>query len=320
MHRSQGQVDFADALVPPSLGHNARLERIAGCIDWQRIEALVCGLHSAREGRRSYAPLVMVKVLLLQQFYDLSDPRAEEVLCDSLSMRRFAGLGLADGTPDHSTICRFRALLRAEGLDRALFDEVLAQIDAQGLVLRRGTLMDATLLEAAARRPGRAQGLGAKGCIDRDADWMRKGGKAYYGYKAHVGVDEGSGLVRRAVLTPAKVSESEVAETLISGDERAVYADKAYEKRARRQRLKAAGIKDRIMHRGHRYERKPVRWKARRNALISPIRAAVERLFGSWKRNWGYRRVRYFSLAANATQLALLSTAWNLQKAAALRQ
>lgn len=317
MHREQGQLDFVDWALPDGLGRNGRLEAVSAAIDWGPVAALLGGLHAAPAGRKAFAPLIMVRILLLQQFYDLSDPRAEEALSDSLSMRRFVGLGIGDGTPDHSTISRFRKLLRETGLDAAVFAEVLGQIEARGLILKKGALLDATLVRAAAAAPPRSAGMGAKGATDPDADWTRKNGKAHYGYKAHIGVDEGSGIVRRAVLTPAKVSESEVAEALIVGDERAVYGDKAYEQRARRARLKAAGTRDRIMHRGHRYA-SVSGWAARRNRLIAPIRAGVERVFGSWKRCWGYRRVRYFSLAANATQLRLLATAWNLRKAAAL--
>ena len=180
MHRDAGQLDFADGFVPAALGRNARLDRIASAIDWEPLEALASRVHAAPEGRKAYPPLVMVKVLLLQQFYGLSDPRAEEVLSDSLSMRRFVGLGMADGTPDHTTIRRFRRRLRESGLDQALFDAVLAQLDARGRSLRTGALMDATLVEAAARRPGREAGMGAKGEADPDADWTRKNGKAYY--------------------------------------------------------------------------------------------------------------------------------------------
>ena len=317
MHRVRGQLDFSELLLPEGLGRNARLERISAAIDWSRIDGLVAGLHAAPEGRKAYPPLTMVKILLIQQMYDLSDPRAEEALADSLSMRRFVGLGLGDGTPDHSTISRFRGALGRAGLDEALFAEVLAQIEAQGLILKRGTLMDATLVKAAAAEPSRAAGMGAKSAVDPDADWTKKGGKAHFGYKAHIGADEGTGIVRRARLTPAKIWESEVADALISGDEAAVYGDKAYEKAARRARLKAAGIKDRIMHRGHRYA-KVSGWRARRNALIAPIRAGVERIFGTWKHMWGYRRARYLSLPRNATQLRLIATAWNIQKAATL--
>jgi transposase, IS5 family len=131
-------------------------------------------------------------------------------------------------------------------------------------------------------------------------------------------VDQGSGLIRRAELTSAKLYESEVADALICGDERAIYADKAYEHGARRRRLKAAGVKDRIMHRSHKHQAALPHWQALRNKLISPIRSAIERIFGTFKRSYGYRRVRYRGLKANLLQLRLLCIAFNLRKADAL--
>lgn len=257
----------------------------------------------------------MVKALLLQQWYGLSDPGLEEALGDRLSFRRFVGLGLGEGAPDHSTVSRFRKVLRAANLDGALFEEIGRQLEARGLVLKTGTLMDATVVEAAVRKPSGRAGPGARSASDPDADWTRKNGKSYFGYKAHLGVDQGSGLIRRAALTAAKVYESEVAEALICGDERAVYGDKAYEHKARRARLKAARIKDRIMHRSHKHQAQLPPWQARRNTLISPIRSAVERVFGSLKRSYGYRRVRYRSLRANLVELRMLCIAFNLRKA-----
>lgn len=202
MHRSSGQMGLAEAWLDPSLGRNERLDRIAGLIDWAAIERLVAGVHGAPEGRKAFPPLVMVKALLLQQWYGLSDPRLEEALSDALSFRRFVGLGLDDGTPDHSTVSRFRAALRDKKLDEALFVEIERQLDGRGLILKRGTLMDATVVEAQARKPSYEQGAGTKSAVDADADWTRKGGKSHYGYKAHIGVDEGSGLIRRVILTP----------------------------------------------------------------------------------------------------------------------
>jgi IS5 family transposase len=318
MHRSGGQKDFVEGWFDPALGRNQRLDRVSAVIDWSAVERLVAGIHSAPEGRKAYAPLVMVKALLLQQWYSMSDQRLEEALSDTLSFRRFVGLGLGDGTPDHSTISRFRTALRESGLDEALFREVAAQFDRRGLILKRGTLMDATIVEAQAGRPSWRDDPGGKGTVDPDADWTRKGGKSYYGYKAHIAVDNGHGLIRQAVLTPAKTYESEVADTLVCGDEKAVYADKAYEHKERRARLKAAGIKDRIMHRSHKNQARLPHWQQRRNALIAPVRAAVERIFGTLKRCYGYTRVRYFSLAANATQFRLLAIAYNLRRAAAV--
>ena len=143
--------------------------------------------------------------------------------------------------------------------------------------------MDATLVAAQARRPSMADGPGAGSRTDPDATWTRKGGGAHFGYKAHLGVDAGSGLIRRAVLTPAHVNESEVADRLVSGDERAVYADKAYESKARRARLRAQGINDRIMHRSHKHQRGLPYWQQRRNALIGKVRAPVEHVFGTFE-------------------------------------
>jgi IS5 family transposase len=259
---------------------------------------------------------MLVKALLLQQWYGLSDPGLEEALGDRLSFRRFVGLGLDEGSPDHSTLSRFRKALRERGLDEQLFEEIERQLGSKGLLVKTGTLMDATLVEAAVKKPGSP--AGSKSSTDPDADWTRKAGKTYFGYKAHLGVDEGSGLIRRAELTSAKVYESQTADALICGDERAVYADKAYEHKDRRRRLKAAGVKDRIMHRSHKHQAALPPWQALRNRLISPIRSAVERVFGTFKRTYGYRRVRYRGLQANLLQLRLLCIAFNLRKAVTL--
>jgi IS5 family transposase len=316
MHRLKGQGDIGEAWLPPQLGHNDRLDRVLVSFDWEAIERLVSGLHAAPRGRPSWAPLTMVKALLLQQWYGLSDPGLEEALSDRLSFRRFVGLGLDEGQPDHSVISRFRKALREAGLDAALFEEVERQLQARALILKRGTLMDATVVSAAVKKPPAPAGRGSD--RDPDADWTRKGGKSWFGYKAHVGVDEGSGLIRRAELTSAKIYESQVAEALICGDERAVYGDRAYEHQDRRRRLKAAGVKDRIMHRSHKHQAALPRWQARRNRLISPIRAGVERIFGTGKRSYGYTRVRYRGLAANLLQLRFLCMAYNLRRALVL--
>lgn len=316
MHRSSGQGDLGRAWLSPALGRNARLDRIGEVFDWRALEALVAEVYSARTGRPSWPPLLLFKALLLQSWYGLSDPGLEEALGDRLSFRAFVGLGLDEGQPDHSTLSRFRKALRERGLDGRLFEEVERQLSARGLLVKRGTLLDATLVEAAVRRPGSP--AGSSSATDPDAAWTRKGGRSWFGYKAHVGVDEGSGLIRRAELTPARINDSMVAEALICGDERAIYADRAYEHKDRRRRLKAAGVKDRIMHRSHKNQARLPHWQAVRNTLISPIRAAVERVFGTMKRSYGYRRVRYRGLAANLLELRMLCIAFNMRKAAAI--
>lgn len=304
--------------MAPGLGANATLERIDALVKWYRFEKLLKRVRPGQTGRPPYPALKMFKALLLQQWYALSDPGLEEALGDRLSFRRFCGFALEEGTPDETTLCRFRQALIAAGLSQKLLLELNRQLDKRGLILRTGTMIDATLVAAQARPPGFAAGPAAKSTVDADADWTRQRGTSYFGYKAHVAMDDGSGLIRRALLTPAKVYESEVADELIFGDERAVYADRAYERKDRRARLKAMGIKDRIMHRSHKNQDGLPHWQQRRNHLIAPIRARVERLFGLMKRSYGYRRVRYYSLQRNALQLELMCIAINLRRASVL--
>lgn len=310
------QLGFADAFAAPGFGHNERLERIEGLVAWAPVERLLAPLHPGGAGRPPYAALAMFKVLLLQQWYGLSDPGAEEAVRDRISFRHFVGFGIADATPDETTICRFRNELAAAGLARALFDEVARQIEAKGFILKHGTMIDATIVAAQARPPEVATvGRGGKSPVDPDADWTRKNGRSYFGYRAHIGVDQGSWLIRTARFEPASVNESRVAEALICGDERAVYADKAYESNARRRALKARGIKDRILHKRHRNKRALSRWEALRNKLIARTRAPVEHVFGTLKRSYGFRCTRYFNLARNAAHFLLLAIAYNLRTA-----
>ena len=318
MHQRTGLPTFVDAFVPEGLGVNKTLKRIDELLDWEGIGELVEGVHAAPEGRPGYPPLTMVKIALLQQWYQASDPAIEEALRDRMSFRRFACLGWTDDTPDHSTISRFRKALTERGLAERLFAEVNRQLDEKQLVLKQGTLMDATIVEAQARRPGTSEGPGAQSATDPDAAWTRRGRSARFGYKAHLGVDGKSGLIRKAALTGANVNESEVADQLVSGDEEAVYADKAYESKRRRTRLRECGIKDRIMHRSHKNQRALPHWQARRNALIARARAPVEKVFGTLKRSYGYRQVRYMGIERNATELWFKCMAYNLRRAARL--
>ena len=228
------------------------------------------------------------------------------------------GLGLADEAPHYATISRFRQQVTARGLAAALFAEVSRQLAAHGLVVKAGTLLDATLVQAQARRPTGTAQPGAQSPTDPDAAWTGRGAKAHFGSKAHLGVDAGSGLIRTACLTAAKVAERTVADTLILGDEAAVYADRAYASQERRRRLKHRGIKDRIMHRSHQHQAHLPYWQQRRNALIARVRAPVEQVFGTLKRLYRYRRVRYLGLARNTTELWCKCLAYNRRRAARL--
>lgn len=313
----RGQLSLAEALMSSKLGHNARLDAIAGAVKWYRFEKLLRPLAPEGPGRPGYDALLMLKALLLQQWYGLSDEATEEALNDRMSFRRFCGLALEAASPDHTTICRFRERLRAAGLLERLFAEFERQLEKAGLILKRGTMVDATVVEAARTRPPRGRDAEAG---DPDAAFARRKGRprSAYGYKAHVAVDEGSLLIRAAKLTPANVNETSVADALIRFDEKAVYADKAYASRARRARLRQHGVKPRILHKswGGGPELKPS--QKRHNRLIGPIRAAVETVFATLKRRMGYVRVRYVGLAKNEAHLTLLALAYNIRRAAVL--
>ena len=311
-----GQLGFAEAFLSAGLGSNRKLERLDALIDWAPVARLASDVRAGRRGRPPYAPLSMLKALYLQALYDLSDPGLEEALLDRLSFRRFCGFALDGGTPDETTICRFRA--DAGAVLEAAFEEVNRQLDGAGLILRKGTLMDATPVAAASRPPSYKAGAGARAVGEPGADWTRKRGRAFFGYKAHLGVDQGSGLIRRVVLSSAKTYESEVADRLICGDEAAVYGDRAYEQAARRARLRAAGIKDRIMHRRNKHIAALPPWQQRRNELIARRRAPVEAVFSALKRLYGQRRARSCSLERNTARLFAAATVYNMRRASLL--
>ncbi|WP_050031577.1 IS5 family transposase [Bradyrhizobium sp. LTSP857] len=328
-YRQVGQPSFADALASRRGKGGAVLRRICELVDWGAVERVLCGLPEPERGAPAYPRLVMFKAVLLQQWYGLSDPELEEALDDRASFRDFCGFALGDETPDHTTIWRFREALQQAGLDETLFAEMLRQIDARGLVPRRGTLIDASLIPAAVKPPkppkdplppgpdGRAPSKLVNSERDADARWTKKGGKRYFGYKAHVGVDQCSAIIRRSKLTDAAVNDTVPADELISGDEKAVYADQAYDKHERRAGLAARGIKPRLMFRPNKHHPLTER-KKRFNDAVGRRHAPVEQVFARLKGVYGWARARYLGLARNHTHLRLLCLAMNLKRWAVL--
>ena len=307
------QLVFGGGWLSPKVGQNATLERLSREVKWYRFEKLLARLKPEGAGRPPFEPLLMLKALLLQQWYALSDGDLEEALNDRLSFRKFVGLPLEGASPDHTTLCRFRNRLVAEDLSGKLFAEFEHQLEQRGLILKRGTMIDASLVATPYRPPS----PGGKEAIDEDAALTARKGRpgTHYGYKTHIGTDQQSRLIRRTRLTPANVNDTVVADEMVCGDERAVYADKAYAKRARRQWLKSLRIKPRIMHKSWGGGPPLNRWQKRANALIAPIRAEVEGVFATLKRWFGYHTVRYRGLVRNQSHLNLLALAYNMNRA-----
>jgi IS5 family transposase len=309
-----GQLGFGE-LGATRRGGSPALERVSSLVDWGRFERALSGLREEGPGRPGYRPLLLFKALLLQAWYGLSDAELEFRLGDSLAFGRFVGLSLDDEVPDHTTLCRFRNRLISERLLEKLFAELDAQLQAAQVILKHGTMLDATLIESASARPpeGRAG-------VDPDATFARRKGKggSTYGYKAHMGVDLGSGLIRTVVTTPANVTDTEPADLLVCGDEREVYADKAYDTHARRKALQDRRIKPRIARRANKHHPiLPPRLR-RYNDLIARRRAAVETTFATLKRRMGLTCIRYVGLTKASAQVLLAAMAFNMRRWATL--
>lgn len=313
--KQTGQFSFVEALAPRLAGGVGRLDRLHGLVKWYCFDKVLAGLRDGGAGRPAYPALLMFKVLLLQSLYGLSDAETEDALADRLSFRRFVGLALTDDVPDHSTICRLRNLLVEQGVLEQLFAELDKQLDTAGLILRRGTMLDATVIETSAARPGED-----RPSSDPDARFTRRKGRSgsSFGYKAHVGVDEGSGLIRSVVTTAANVNDTVPADQLVRGDEQAVLADSAYHTHARQAALKARGIKPRLMRRPNKHHPElPPRLK-RYNQLVARRRAAVETTFATLKRRMGLNVIRYRGLAKATGQVLIAAMAFNMRRWIAL--
>ena len=310
------QPSFAEAFVTGYTHAGGFLQDIDKAFNWEAFGVLLAQIHGSATGAPGYPPIAMFKIVLLQQWYNLSDPAAEEAVRDRLSFRRFCGLPLDRETPDHSSIWRFRQAVEALGLSEALLAEANRQLDARGLVVKSGTLVDATLIAASVRRPN----FGGDGVNPRDPDarFTKKRGKTYFGYKAHVAVDEGSDLVRKTQMTSANLHDIRLGEAMIMGDEKGFFADKAYDSQALRDVLRKRGLADGILWKV-KHQRYPLEtWQKYCNLWAGRIRSAVERAPATLKRWYGMSRVRYLGLARNNCHLQFVAAAMNMKRALVL--
>src|SRR5512139_326038 len=193
------------------------LAEMTAAVPWSVLEAVIAP-HYPKEGpqggRRAFPIAVMLRIYFLQQWYNLSDPGAEEALYDIHSMRAFCNLELGrDPIPDETTILNFRHLLEAHGITKAVFEAVADHLEACGALLRGGTIVDATLLAASSSTKN------ATGQRDPEMRSSKKGNQWYFGMKAHIGVDARSGLVHTAGVTTGKVHDAKVMANLIREDD-----------------------------------------------------------------------------------------------------
>jgi transposase, IS5 family len=311
--RRIGQLSWLDgALARRGARRRDVLAEIAELVDWQPFERLLAGIHGAVKGEAAYPPLMMFKALLLQRWYGLSDPQIEEALFDRMSFLSFVGLSSEDATPDHSTIWRFRQKLAEDGLIERLFDELGRQLDSNGITIRQGTLIDASIIQSAARRPRLDEGRISPTDPDARFGANNERGRFTFGYKVHIAVDRGSATITRWQVTPANIQEVTVAPELLP-TAGAVYADRGYDAAALHARLAARGLDDGIMRRS-RKNRPIAPAEIARNHALSLIRRAVEPVFGTLKRGYRFHRMPYFNARRNGTAFGLTCIAFNLRR------
>lgn len=315
INAERGLVDaMMDGLGGPRT--RALLARLGEVVAWEElvrpIRALPEYQPSPAGGRPAWPALTMLKALMLTKWFGLSDEQAEELLKDRLSFREFVGLSLTDQTPDATTFVNFRKRLREAGLERELFERTLAQLRRRGLVLKEGTLVDATIIEQA-RGHRRDDGTSTR---DEEASFTGKGGRTYFGYKGHIATD------RRAVVTDYRFStaaphDSAFIDELTAKEERLVAADSAYRSAEREECLRARGVACAIAFKRQRGQAALPLVLERLNRMIASVRAPVEHPF-AWMRRMGLGRCRYRGLRRNETDFALHLIAYNWKRSLSL--
>jgi IS5 family transposase len=279
------------------------LAEMDAVIPWAELTRLIAPVYPKGERGRPVMPLsMMLRIYFVQQWFNLSDPAAEDALYDSESIRRFVGVELsADAVPDESTILRFRHLLEAHQLTAAMFASVRVLLERKGILLKSGTIVDATILSA----PTSTKNV--SGTRDPEMRQTRKGNQWYFGMKAHVGTDC-RGLVHSLVTTDAAQADINHVSDLLHGDERALYGDSAYSAAWLHDVCRKLGIAYRVNRRAKAlsaYER-------RLNRSRSRHRARGEHAFYVVKRLWGFSKVRYRGLAKNTARLYTMFALANL--------
>jgi IS5 family transposase len=283
------------------------LEEMNNVIPWAELLKIIKRHYPKAGNGRQPMPLErMLRIYFMQQWYGLSDPLMEDALYDSESMRRFAGIDLEiDAVPDETTILHFRHLLEKHELTKKIFDETKHYLSEKGLLLREGTIVDATIISAPSSTKNRDNSR------DPEMKQTKKGNQWYFGMKAHVGTDTGKGLVHSLVVTDASVHDSQVMDELLQGEEQAVYGDSAYSSEKKKKEYEAKGINWRVNRKGCRYS-KLTPEDEEYNHNQSQIRARGEHIFLVVKHLWRYQKARYKGLIKNAAQVFSLFALANL--------
>jgi transposase, IS5 family len=283
------------------------LAEMDAVIPWSRLLSLIePHYHRGETGRQPHDLERMLRIYFLQQWFNLSDPQAEDAIYDSESMRRFARVELGDDrVPDESTILRFRHLLEKHQLTEAIFEAVQDLLVEHRLMLRSGTIVDATIIEAPSSTKNKS------GQRDPEMKQTKKGKNWHFGMKLHVGTDR-RGLVHSVTATHAAASDISQLDALLHGEETALYGDQAYWKEADRQDFEDDGVRYRVNRRAPGGNKNLSEYWRGINRSRSRTRARGEHAFRVIKQLWGFRKTRYRGIAKNLARAQTMFALANL--------
>ena len=296
-----GQEKLTVGNEPPRGGTS--LDELDTMLDRQELERLLADISSSAKGALGWPPLALFRALLLAMWHDLSDVRLAESLDDRASFRRFCGFAGHEAIPERTAFVRFRAELVRRGLDRPLFEIITRQLDQRGLVVRTGTLVDATQIPSAS--------------IGRDADarWAgHRRRKPVHGYRAHVATDQEAGLIRGVEVTSANIHDAAELEAILPDAPGATYGDSAYSGSRSEAVIRARGGTPRTVHTGTWGGPEALEQLKAHNAEVRRVRARIEKVFGTCKRSYGLRRMRWLGAAKAGLQVRLAAMAYNLRR------
>jgi IS5 family transposase len=274
------------------------LDEMEQVVPWAKLCALI-EPHYPREGngRPPVGVERMLRIYFLQQWFNLSDPAVEEALYDSAVMRQFVGIDLGrEPVPDETTACKFRHLLEEHGLGGEMLEAVNLHLHAKGVRITKGTMVDATIIQAPSSTKNREQQR------DPEMHQTRKGKQWYFGMKGHVGVDSKTKIIHTAVVTAANVADATVLPELLHGEETRVWGDQAYRGQSEVIHECAPRAQD-CTHRRYRYKNRVDEGERAKNRTKSTVRSKVEHVFGVMKLKFGFVKVRYRGLVKNANRL-----------------
>ena len=311
MQRSFSDLEYA------SKKKVTRRDRFLGEIDavtpWPALVAEIESFYPKGEGR-GRPPIGLARMLRMyvaQQCFGLSDEGIEDAIYDSQAVRAFIGIDLnREAAPDATTLLKFRRLLEANGLTRGIFAAINTHLAQQGLLLKEGTIVDATIIAAPSSTKNR------DGKRDPEMHQTKKGNQWHFGMKAHIGVDAESGLTHTVVTTSANVGDVTQAHALLHGDEITAFGDAGYQGVEKREENRGRTVTWHVALRPGKRRALPDtesgRWCGRIEQIKASVRAKVEHPFHIVKNLFGHKKARYRGLAKNTSQLLTLFGLANL--------